>query len=385
MKSHFIVRTLLFSYPVFLAIPSLIFAADCTAQENNWYVGIGAGWSNDDVKKEEIFSSLQADGFSISQFTSNDDDNMYKLFGGYNFNPHFAMEVGYFDHGSFDFISTLLQTDMQEGKVSVDGYFFDFIGRWPIEHGLSAFVRGGINNARVEQKFADNQFATAFYNSSERGANLNYGAGVVYSFNDVFSVRAEVERFRIEKNTITDDRVDTFSISVLYHFGSRRPTRATSTNEQAIQEHTRTPTPSPESSPLPGPEPGLPAEITLSASTLFDFDMAVLRDEGKQVLTELVRDMADLEYEVVIITGHTDRIGTRPYNLALSMRRAETVRNYLLQAGIPGQNISARGVNSDEPVTTPRQCMGPVTDNLKACLQPDRRVVVEVTGTRDSQ
>jgi OmpA-OmpF porin, OOP family len=85
---------------------------------------------------------------------------------------------------------------------------------------------------------------------------------------------------------------------------------------------------------------------------------------------------------VVIVTGHTDRIGTREYNISLSNRRAEAVRNYLVQGGVAAAKISAKGVNSDEPVTTTEQCAGRRGDALKACYEPDRRVVVEVHGER---
>ena len=386
MKPHIAGCICKFYCRILLGMPLLLSGTNLMAQQYDWYTGVGAGWSSADIRKNNIISSLQGDGYSISQFNRNDDDNTYKLFGGYKFNPHLAIEASYFDHGNFNFLSILLQADIQGGETSVDGFSVDLVGILPLDFGLSAFARAGVNNARVEQKFIDSQIGTGFFNRSDRDINENFGAGVQYVFNDVFTLRAEVERFRIESNRIIGDHLDTFSVSLLYRFGSRRSASTASTNTQMDREPIQTLSPSPATSSAPTPAPVvLPAEITLSASTLFDFDKSELRTEGKNVLDELVRDMAGLNYEVVIVTGHTDRIGTRTYNLALSQRRAETVRSYLVQAGVANQRITARGVNSDEPVTTPRQCTGPVSDTLKACLQPDRRVVVEVTGTRNSQ
>jgi hypothetical protein len=70
-------------------------------------------------------------------------------------------------------------------------------------------------------------------------------------------------------------------------------------------------------------------------------------------------------------------------NQALSERRASTVRNYLIQSGIPANDVRATGYGESKPVTTLQQCQGQAGAALIACLQPDRRVEVEVSGTRN--
>ena len=101
-------------------------------------------------------------------------------------------------------------------------------------------------------------------------------------------------------------------------------------------------------------------------------------------LALLAADLRGALYDAVRVTGHTDRIGSNAYNLKLSARRADAVSAYLVQtAGIPAGKISARGVNGANPVTRPGDCKGnKATPALIACLQPDRRVEVEVTGSR---
>ena len=76
-------------------------------------------------------------------------------------------------------------------------------------------------------------------------------------------------------------------------------------------------------------------------------------------------------------------IATEP-NQRLSESRAYAVKSYLVDAaGIPMARVSAKGVDSSNPVTKPGSCVGrKPTPKLIACLQPDRRVDVEVTGTR---
>jgi OOP family OmpA-OmpF porin len=85
----------------------------------------------------------------------------------------------------------------------------------------------------------------------------------------------------------------------------------------------------------------------------------------------------------LILGGHTDRIGSEAYNQALSERRVASVRNYLVQNGIPANEVRAVGYGETRPVTTLQQCQGQSGAALLACLQPDRRVEVEVSGLRN--
>ena len=366
-----------------MALPFLLPGAGAFAQgsqDSGWYVGASAGWSWADIERSRIVSTLQSAGYTTSRFDADDSDNAYKIFGGYDFNRHIGLEAGYFDLGRFDYNADLMPSAMQGGHAAIDGFAIDLVATLPLQSSLSAFARAGISNARVEQDFTSASPGTGFTNRSDRGANEKYGAGLQYVLNDTLAIRAEVERYRIDNNRVIDDKVDTFMVGIVYRFGARGTSRPVAQPAQQVPVRTQAPPPVT----APAPQPAPPVAITLSASTLFDFDRAVLRPEGRNALDGLVRDMEGLNYDVVIVTGHTDRIGTRDYNLGLSLRRANTVRTYLVAAGVPEQRITARGVNSDEPVTTQGQCTGPVSDALKACLQPDRRVVVEVSGMRDA-
>ncbi len=145
--------------------------------------------------------------------------------------------------------------------------------------------------------------------------------------------------------------------------------------------------PPPPSSPAPPTAQPAPAgkSFTLSADALFDFNQATLKPEGRRQLDKLAADLKRAEYDVVrvtlvTVTGHTDRLGSAPYNMKLSMRRAETVKAYLVELGIPAAKIVTTGRGETNPVTKPGQCLGDkATKELIACLQPDRRVEVEVS------
>jgi OOP family OmpA-OmpF porin len=115
---------------------------------------------------------------------------------------------------------------------------------------------------------------------------------------------------------------------------------------------------------------------------LFDFDSAQLRPVGRDSLEGLVRELRGVEYDVLIVSGHTDRIGSEAYNQALSERRANAVRSFLIDSDIPANAVSAAGYGKSQPVTTPQQCEGQRGAQLIACLQPDRRVEVQVPDAR---
>jgi OOP family OmpA-OmpF porin len=128
----------------------------------------------------------------------------------------------------------------------------------------------------------------------------------------------------------------------------------------------------------------VPTKVSLSADSLFAFDKSTVSPDGKQQLDAFAAKLKGLDYEFVTVTGHTDRLGEHVYNVKLSERRALVVGAYLTDvAGIPADKVLARGQNGSDPVTQPGDCVGTkVTNVLIACLQPDRRVDLDVTGTR---
>ena len=132
----------------------------------------------------------------------------------------------------------------------------------------------------------------------------------------------------------------------------------------------------------PAPQKLLPQKINFSADALFDFDKADLRPEGQAMLEDLTRVLQGATYEVILAIGHADRIGSTNYNQKLSVRRAETVKKYLVEKGIAPNRIYAEGKGETQPLTKPAECRMKNRKALIACLQPDRRVDVEVSGTK---
>jgi len=112
-----------------------------------------------------------------------------------------------------------------------------------------------------------------------------------------------------------------------------------------------------EAPPAPAPTPPAPAapvyeSSTISAKALFDFDRSDLKPEGMAELDNISDNINSKGAEVVDVNvvGHTDSIGTEEYNQALSLRRATSVKDYLVGKGIDPGIIDVSGMGESSPV-----------------------------------
>lgn len=126
-------------------------------------------------------------------------------------------------------------------------------------------------------------------------------------------------------------------------------------------------------------------QVNLAADALFKFGkhkQEDLLEKGRLSLNELAQKINSgyAHIDRISLTGHTDRLGSEKANYRLGLNRAETVKAYLQQFGVAAP-ISVVSAGESQPVTT--NCIGnKATKALTECLQPDRRVVVEITGVR---
>ena len=142
----------------------------------------------------------------------------------------------------------------------------------------------------------------------------------------------------------------------------------------ALLSACRTPAPAPE----PAPPPPVVQNQKLSTDGLFAFGKSEISvdGEGRAQLDAFAADLlAGPPYEIVHVIGHSDRIGNADANVALSTRRANSVRDYLVDKGVPADRITAVGRGSVEPVV---ECEDQEREALIACLAPNRRVEIRV-------
>ncbi len=119
--------------------------------------------------------------------------------------------------------------------------------------------------------------------------------------------------------------------------------------------------------------------LNLDAATLFDFDKASLRPAGQEMLGRLAAFLNRNSYSQTVVVGHTDSWGSEAYNDRLSLRRAESVKAYLVSQGVPAGKIVSQGMGERQLIVSPASCKGTKAAR-QACEQPNRRVTVDIQG-----
>jgi len=135
------------------------------------------------------------------------------------------------------------------------------------------------------------------------------------------------------------------------------------------------PAPAPAEKPKPAPEKPKPVaeKVTFAADVLFDFDKSVIKPEGRSKLDDIASKAKGVNLEVVIAIGHADSIGSDAYNQRLSVRRAESVKAYMVSKGLEANRVYTEGKGEKQPVAN---------NKTKDGRAKNRRVEIEVIGTR---
>lgn len=375
-----------------------LIAVSSFAQEGGYYYGgLSLGQSRAKIDEARITANLLAGGLTSTAMTRDDSDTAYRLFGGYQFNPNFALEGGFFSLGKFGFTSTTLPAGTLKGQIKLQGLNLDLVGTLPLSERWSVIGRVGAQYARARDTFSGSGAVRVLNPSpSKSAANYKFGAGLQYAFSPSFLVRGEAERYRINDAVGNHGGVNVLSLALVFPFG-RAP--APAPRMMAAPAYVAPPPPPP-APPAPPPVVAAappapvvvapivvappPRRVSFEADSLFAFDQFAVTPKGKVALDTFADELRGIRFDVITIEGHTDRLGSVPYNQKLSTRRAESVKAYLVgSAGIDGTKLSAIGKGESAPVTKPDDCKGSKpSPKLIACLQPDRRVVVEVSGTR---
>ena len=364
-----------------LATLAVTFSPTAFADDAGWYAGFNAGQSRASIDDARITAGLLGEGFTTSSISDDDSHFGYKIFGGYDFNRYFALEGGYFNLGQFGFTANTIPAGSLRGDIKLQGANIDALGKVPLGEKFSLFARIGLNYAEAKDSFSGTgSVAVIDPSPKKRSANYKFGVGAEYDFTRAFGMRVEAERYRIDDAVGNKGDIDLFSVGLVFRFGRTEPPPPVVASAP-VAAPVVAPAPPP---PPPPPAPPRRIKVSFSADSLFDFGKDTVRPAGKEALDAFAAQLKGAQFDVITVTGYTDRIGSHAYNMNLSARRAEAVKSYLVEiAGIPADKITARGADGSEPVTKPDECIGQQrTPKLIACLQPDRRVDVEVVGTQ---
>ncbi len=375
-------------YLLSLAGLGAVLASSALAQEHRYsYFGLGVGQSQSQIDDSQTTNSLLGNPNNPGSFSSNRQDTAYKVFGGYQFNDYFALEGGYFNLGKFTY-STSLPSGTLNGRYQIEGVNIDVVGTLPLGERWSALARVGAQHAITRDDFGGTGLpASASVDNSTRANNMKVGLGLQYEINRSMLVRADAERYRLRDGMGNNGDVNLYSVSLVFPFGRHAPRQVAVAAPAPYVAPVEPPPPQPVAPPPPPPPPPpapVPRKVQFSADSLFTFDKAVIRPDGRAALDKFAAELNGTRYSKISVEGNTDRLGSDAYNQKLSQARADAVKTYLVStSGVDAGKIAAVGRGKTNPVTKPEDCKGnKATPKLIACLQPDRRVDVEVTGER---
>lgn len=248
---------------------------------------------------------------------------------GYSFGgPKVEFEVGYRGND-----------DISSWSTMVNGiYEFMPNSSW------HPFLGAGIGWAWLDGDFAGN----AASNSDNQFAYQGI-AGVAYDVNTNWALKAQYRYFATldtDLGPANDHNADYRNHSILvgftYKFAAPAPVAAPA------------PAPVPAAAPAPAPVAAKPAAVQKQFLVFFDFNKADITPEASKVITQAADAAKKGSVSRVALTGHADRSGSDKYNMALSLKRANAVKDQLVKQGIPADQISVVGKGESEPlVATP--------------------------------
>jgi len=258
------------------------------------------------------------------------------------------------------------------------------------------FLLAGLGAARNNADYSN--LPTTVQDKSTTSWLASVGLGAQYLISDTFGLQADLRqqwsRSKAKAVGTTFDADGTigntlFNLGAIFRFGAPVALPVVAAVEPApavVVAPVQTPVPVAMVEPTPLPaiaacQPTLET-ITISAEKLFGFDQAKLMADGKAELDDVAAKIkGNPDLELVLVTGHTDRIGSDAYNQKLSERRANQVKGYLVSQGIAASRLHAVGKGESEPVVA---CTDVKGKKAIECLAPNRRVVISAEKQRSS-
>ncbi|QIM62214.1 hypothetical protein A1D29_02245 [Pasteurellaceae bacterium Orientalotternb1] len=353
-----------------------IASVQAAPQANTFYAGAKVGWGsfhNDVNQWNSKYANDSRYATSPTAYGINRNSVTYGVFGGYQIIDNLAVELGY------DYFGRVRGNDKNAAgkeyrafKHSAHGTHLSLKPSYEIVSGLDVFGRVGAALIRNDYKnYLENGKVDKSHTTR---TSLVLGAGLEYAITPSLAARLEYQWVNkvgnLEKakrkagntsSNIPKYRPDlhTVAVGLSYRFGQG-------------------------AMPVAAPEV-VTKNFAFSSDVLFDFNKSSLKATAASALdaahTEI--NALGLANPAVQVAGYTDRIGSEAYNLKLSQKRAETVANYIVSKGVNPANVTAVGYGKANPVT------GNTCDAVKgrkaliACLAPDRRVEIQVQGSKE--
>lgn len=175
--------------------------APLASAQGPWYIGGSVGKS--DFDDGNVVPAL------ITSGTVDGSDTGFKIFGGYQFNKQFGVEIAWVDLGKASYSGTFGGAPVTGGSLETSGLNFSVVGTLPLNPSFELF--GKVGFFMWEAKANDVTGGVPF-SAKDDGTDVSYGIGLGFNINKNFSVRVEWEQFEAV------DKVSLFSLGVVFKF-----------------------------------------------------------------------------------------------------------------------------------------------------------------------
>ncbi|WP_189430636.1 OmpA family protein [Alishewanella longhuensis] len=340
--------------------------------EQGWFIGANLGQSTANIDSDSIWRNLENSGFAVNEINEDTRHLGYKLYTGYTFSRYFALEGGYFDLGNMGFNATTSPVSDYTGNTGLKGWNLDLVGRLPLSANWSVLARVGVTQNKSKTRFSSNGLINTTANNQQSSYTKHkYGLGVQYAISDAFVLRLEAERYRMDDLIGNIGDMDLYSLGLVYRFGGSK-THYVPTAAPDPAPTTRQPAPA-----IP------PALVTTEPAVLvledvhFNFDTAELNANTKVILRRHVATLKANPQARIRIAGYTSASGSEAYNQALSERRAESIKTFLVSEGINANRFKTIGFGERNPAQYEAKPSVLRSDAAKANMRGLFEIIVE--------
>ena len=292
-----------------------------------YYLGAGVGVSK--------LKPAENNDWSIDSGT----DTAMQIYGGYHITKDWFVDIAYADLGKADMQNANPNVHINETidyKVAsaMAGYYLNFFDL-PIE----PFVRFGLASI-------SNSASSNIEVDKQHDVGLAWGAGLDWRFAKHFKLRGAVETY--------DKDASLVSVSVAYIFGEAKVA------PKPIAAPKAEPKPEPQPEPVAEvkPEPVVETE-TAEVKKLFSGSLtgvnfksgsAELLPESKKILSDAATVLNEYPEMLVDINAYTCNDGSKEFNVKLSQKRAESVKNFFVSQGVEVSRLKATGYGKENPI-----------------------------------
>ncbi len=328
------------------SIKSIVAAAAITmgvpaVANAQWYVGADAG----------VNFHQDADVNSPTALYNGSVDYKLGYVGlaqvGYNFGgPKAEFETGY-RRNNIDDITGAVNGNGHEAALS---FMLNGIYEFMPQSSWHPFLGAGVGVARVS---VDAKAANSNVVVDDQSWEFAYQgiAGVAYDLNSNWALKAQYRYFatldpdfKASNGSKVDSEHQSHSLLVGFTYKFAKPTPA------PVAAPVAAPAPAPAPAPVAKPA----AAVQKNFLVFFDFNKADVTPEAQKIITQAASAAKQGGSSRVTLTGHTDRSGSDKYNMALSLKRGNAVKDALIAQGIPADQIVVIGKGESAPlVQTP--------------------------------